>query len=356
MFSQLSANERPTSASQESSSEEKQFPRIIPRIKISSFFDPGAKWVLVPGGNFGNHFSWVPEHLRIGPWSQAAWPTLFFLVSCLLHSFPMEDQFDTSVKYYPQAFTSLWYYNISMFFFMIGVVCRSISRSHVGILVAFTLLSWNLNALRHGLNALAPFLRDHHILLKVNHIIRFPALSSATMTFVVWNAVLVPYIYLFLLDTREKKDNFITWMTNFNLVQFHCCNIFYAVLNTMVTGIRATPALFDKEDLWYSLTYYVAYSLFYILVCDRIGIHIYPIFSPRSRYFLLAWGGGYFFAYGIFLFWNYFMSNYSSFLDFHYILCLDFIIIGLGLVIHQILTLVKNENMLHKKKAEADNE
>jgi hypothetical protein len=262
----------------------------------------------------------------------------------------MEDQFDTEVASYPPVYSSYWWYNILAFVFMAGIVSWSISSSTKAILVVFTILSWNMNALRHGINALAPFLTDHHALLKMNHILRFPALVSATITSLIWNLALFPYLFVFLMNTRQKKDNFAAWNTKFCLVQYHVCNVFYAVLNTMVTGNRSTPPLFDEEDLWYGLAYGLACSHFYVLVMDRVGVHLYPIFSPRSKFVAVAWGTGFFLFYGAFLFWNHVISNHWAVLQFHRLLSSNLIIIGMGCLTHEILTRRKKRNKINERE------
>ena len=169
-----------------------------------------------------------------------------------------------------------------------------------GVVVTYTVLSWMLNQFGHGINALAPFLYDHHILLQINRIIRFPALASASITCSVWNFVLLPYIHFIGLDTEAKRHNFAKFNFNFRLVQKHVCNILYAVLNTVVTRKSNEDAafqLFDEDDLWYGLAYGVGYGLFYNLVLDRIGVHLYPIFSPRSNLVVLTW----LFVFGIYI-------------------------------------------------------
>jgi hypothetical protein len=186
------------------------------------------------------------------------------------------------------------------------------------VVITYTIISWNFNAFRHGINALAPFLKDHHFLLQINRMLRFPALVTASTTVIIWNFVLLPYVLYGVLDTQQKKYDFIQWNLSFRMVQKHVCNIIYAILNTIVTGRSAEMVLnnnvhlFDFDDLWYGFAWSITYALFYILVLDRIGVHIYPIFSPRSNFALLTWVGMIISFYGQHVMWNKFMQNYVN--------------------------------------------
>ena len=72
---------------------------------------------------------------------------------------------------------------------------------------------------------------------------------------------------------------------SFRMVQVHFFNIVFAVLNTLVTSSRD----FEFIDLWCALAGAVGYALLYLLVLDRFGIHLYPVFSPRSDWSMLSW-------------------------------------------------------------------
>jgi len=317
--------------------------KTMPPLKISSFFkaDP---WLLVPDGNLLGYFTWVPEHLRVGPWSKAACPSIILLTVTVVYHRPKEEHFHSEVASYPPVNSPYWWYNVFAFFFMSGVCVQSAQNSSWAICVAFTLLSWNVNALRHGLHALAPFLSDRHPLLELDRLLRFPALMSATVTFLVWNFVLVPVIYL-MMATREKRDNFAIWNTSFRLVQFHCCNIVYAVLNTMVTGTveGVRPPPFDAADLWYGLAYALSYSLFYVFALDRIGAHLYPVFSPRSKYFPVTWGTAFGLIYASFLAWNFALARHWNILNFYALVTLNMILFVGGLVAHHIMSRMKEQ-------------
>jgi len=270
----------------------------------------------------------VPKNLRIGPWSKLASPTLALVTSYLLYHRPTGDHLDTQVSSYPAVYSTYWWYNTIGVIYMTGVVAWITIYRTKGALLTFTLLSWKMNALRHGINAAAPFLYDGHLLLTLNHILRFPALVSASITFSVWNFVLFPYVYSSALDTKEKKDHFLKWNFNVRMVQQHVCNIIYAVMNTVVaanlTGGNGAPPLFDNDDLWYGLVCTVSYGMFYTLILDRIGVHVYPVFSPRSNFVVVTWGMLFALHYALYQFWNLVMVHHWDILRLEVLIGLNF--------------------------------
>lgn len=220
----------------------------------------------------------VPERLRIGPWKPIAPVILVIISAFIIQSRPKRFFYDspaTLISHYPELNSPYWWYNIAAFTFMTYMIVWVIRNRTKGVVVTYTIISWNMNALRHGINAVAPFLYDHHLLLQINRILRFPALVSASITFVIWNTILLPYIYLLVLETKEKRFNFTQWNFSFRMVQKHVCNVIYATLNCIVacrsedmvkSGIAQ---MFHDEDFWYALTNIYLYGLFYTLVLDR---------------------------------------------------------------------------------------
>lgn len=322
-----------------------------PILKLSSFTDPREPWVLVPEGSFMNYFDWVPKKLRVGPWSKLAAPTLLIISAGIVYLRPTEkDDFDSLVSSYPKPLSLFWWYNAVAFLGMGIVLYRCIANSAPAIMIAYTMLSWFLNMSRHAINALAPFLSDHHFLLRLNHITRFPALLTATITFLVWNFALLPFVYIVAMNSKQKRIGFIAWNFNLNMVQLHCCNIFYAIMNTLITGPRNEDiaAIFDKDDLWYALAYSLTYGLFYNLILDRIGIHLYPIFSPRSRFLVITWSLVFALHYAAYLCWNIALSDYRRFISFEIVVCAYFSTMIIGGVIHHIFS--RKKEQLEKKE------
>ena len=85
------------------------------------------------------------------------------------------------------------------------------------------------------------------------------------------------------------------------MFEIHVLNYPIAVANAVFsTGSR----LFTHADLWSAFFVVFNYSLLYLLILDRIGVHLYPVFSPRSKFSTLTW----LFVFGLYLltyqYWN----------------------------------------------------
>lgn len=86
------------------------------------------------------------------------------------------------------------------------------------------------------------------------------------------------------MDDAVKRKHFLGYFLQFRLIQLHVFNILFAYLNCVVAS---PPRRLVFQDFMAALSIGIVYILFYLLVLDRIGVHLYPIFSPRS-----AWVGG----------------------------------------------------------------
>jgi hypothetical protein len=244
----------------------------------------------------------------------------------------------TLVSSYHDIYSPYWCYNVAAFVYMSYLIIWVIKNRSKGVIATYTVISWNLNTIGHGINAMAPFLCDHHILLHVNRMIRFPALVSASITTSVWNFILLPYIHFFVLDTEEKRHNFTKWNLSFRLVQKHVCNIIYAFLNTILSKRLGSNLLFDDDDLWYGLFLGLGYGLFYNLILDRIGVHIYPIFSPRSNLVVLTWTLVFGIYFAFHWFWNLIISNYLDLLSLPLLLGTNILLTVACLIMAQFLS------------------
>ena len=133
------------------------------------------------------------------------------------------------------------------------------------------------------------------------------------------------------------------------MVQQHVCNIIYAVMNTIVSVTindnndngDNRPVLFQTDDLWRGAASIFLYGIFYLLVLDRIGVHIYPVFSPRTNYVVITWCTVFSLTIGVYHFWNWMMTHYWDSL-----LCLDKLMtLNLGIVL---LMIAVNNVILHR--------
>jgi hypothetical protein len=168
--------------------------------------------------------------------------------------------------------------------------------------MSFTLWSWTIVTIRHGLCVVAPFWSSVRFLTEV---LRFPALLSASITTVIWNLVLFPAIVIFFLKDPQERRTFIGYFTNFRLTQLHVFNILFAVVNGAYVAPKRPLHLGDMAVGAILLVVYVGW---YYCILDRLGIHMYPIFSPRTPLVILSWSlvvaacwGGYHFWKGVLL-------------------------------------------------------
>jgi hypothetical protein len=265
-------------------------------------------WLLVPNGSLLGSFDWVPEQLRVGPWSIVTIPyicihlylmalfTIWIMDPANTAQTPtiMTAETTTIGTTWPflqddyQAYTLSWYYNFTGFLWMSFVALQVYRVAGVFPMVTFTMQSWTVLQLRHLLSALAPLAPHGSIyytfLLSCAESLRFLALSVALITFVFWNCFIGPAIYLFLKDGAQRAG-FIQYFTSWRLVQLHVFNIVYAVLN----GVYASPKrLLTAWDFYVAAVFATVYLLFYLLVLDRMGVHLYPIYSPRTPWVALT--------------------------------------------------------------------
>ena len=214
---------------------------------------------------------------------------------------------------YPEFRSSWWYYNAIIGTWM-TLFIAVILYSNVYTIITYTIQSWCCLALRHCLTALSPLLvrkissesiitaRLSHFLLSLNEMIRLHSLLTATITFIFWNFFIAPAIYIFFIKSPKGRKSFIEFNCSFKLIQLHCFNIIYAVLGTISVFPRRS---FLYEDIWCSAVLNTAYMLFYLLFLDRFGIHLYPVFSPRSKYAFFVMVVTWIFYYSLIQAWNY---------------------------------------------------
>lgn len=266
-------------------------------LSVNDFFDFSKPWILVPDGSFHGYFDFVPAQLRNGPWSAIATLsilTILYMLSAegieMMENGGFLQYFESSRGYDYEAFNIEWYLTLACFSWMVFVCWHVLTYSAIGAgaWVTFTLWSWTLVTIRHGLCVLAPFFPSATLPLDV---LRFPALLSATLTFFLWNFVLLPIILFFIKD-REKRSKFLGYMTNFRLTQLHVFNIFFAAANGVFVGPKRA---LHQGDVAAAAVLLVAYMIWYYCVMDRIGVHLYPIFSPRTPFVI----GSYTLLFGI---------------------------------------------------------
>ena len=161
---------------------------FIQNFDFYRFVDPNESWVLVEEGSFLGYFDWVPRPLRVGPWSVAAICYLFAIpymaIMAMVHY--SQDPWasihrNAAVYRYPGVGTLEWTYNVLAFCWMIYVNYLIL----LGPLTyrawsTYTVQSWTLLFVRHGLCILAPFSKWA---VRWAEYIRFPVACSASITF-----------------------------------------------------------------------------------------------------------------------------------------------------------------------------
>ncbi|CAJ1958988.1 unnamed protein product [Cylindrotheca closterium] len=226
--------------------------KAIKELSLSRFFDWSQPWVLIPGGSYDGYFDFLPRHLRCGPLSVISISSATITLSAML-MIGMEVYKDGGIMVLfadnmPQnyvAFDRDWYMTLAGFFWMIFICWYVYARGP-----------------------------------KASEILRFPALLSATLVFFIWNFVLFP-VTLLCIEDREKRNKFLNYMTNFRLSQLHVFNVAYAAINGAFLGPRRSLHMGDVATASIFLTIYM---LFYYCVLDRIGVHLYAIFSLRTAW------------------------------------------------------------------------
>jgi hypothetical protein len=271
------------------------------QFSVTDLFDPTKPWILTDSGSLLGFFDFVPRHLREGPWSLTATLALFAIMYSLvviliglnmLHAPAKANSGSNSIledfvlandAYLP--YTTSWYYNAAVFFWMVYVAYMVYTESMLSSIAwtSFTLWSWTIITLRHGLCALAPFVQQVRL---VAEILRLPVLLSASVTFGVWNFVLMPTICFVFIKDSERRWNFFKFATGFRLTQLHVFNIIFAILNGAWAEPRRPLHLGDLDAVFVYMSIYI---LWYYMVLDRLGIHLYPIFSPRAPWVIFSW-------------------------------------------------------------------
>jgi hypothetical protein len=263
-------------------------------------------WVLVPQGSINGYFDYVPLHWRIGPWSLTAQIYLLVIVGAViaaphywLHKDP--DSFTnyleriSAVRYddpemMPMEPRHAFLYNLVASAWMVGSMAHLLSTSplHIKIWATYTIQSWTMLSFRHVMSALAyvyPTSSPHVVMLA--ELSRFPAACSASITFGVWNALVMPFIY-YVMRVPEKRQAFVKFCFSPRLLNIHGLNIVLAIMN----GAYASPRRsLVPWDFYLAFVSVVVYMAFYLLVLDRIGVHLYAVFSPRapSGVVVLTW-------------------------------------------------------------------
>ena len=284
-----------TTVSEDETHNKKQLQQQQPLPKLSQFLDWNEPWILVPNGSFRGYFDNVPPTFRVGPWNQVCCLYLVVIVAwvireCLQGYYYHHDSqslLSANVvmiqNHWGPTTSWQWWMNAIGFTWTCYIAYRVIvSMGGFGAWICYTLQSWTLIMARYGLSVLVPFLPS---LAPFNEYLRFAMLLQTTIVFVMWNFAILPAIYM-TMKHGTAKQNFLKFCFTFTLVQLHICNLPLAIMN----GIWGSPTReLNQVDFGVALLLALQYMIFYLLVLDRMGMHLYFIFSPRSLLALVSW-------------------------------------------------------------------
>ena len=119
-------------------------------LSVGDLFDRKKPWVLVEGGSFAGFFDFVPEGLRIGPWSKVASSLMVIILSVFVRealnyydSGTWIEQFEIDQsKYEYVAFNREWYITLATFLWMNFICWHIVTYSHAGFGAWCTFTVW----------------------------------------------------------------------------------------------------------------------------------------------------------------------------------------------------------------------
>lgn len=259
------------------------------------------KWHIYDNkGSYNGWFDWLPEWMRVGYWSPIAIAFIIsFYSSLFLYMPPLEFPVTQTDDFW-------WWADAAVFTWGVFVVVQAtVSKGSLhAFYVSYTGWSWLILTARAGLSAAAPLLKSHPALATwvktLGSSLHFPTAVAAVITFTIWNFVLFPIIYFKAMPPGEPRDSFLRFNFSFFMINIHVLNLPLALVNTVYgDGAR----LFSLSDLWVGYLVVMLYSMLYLFVLDRLGLHFYPMFCPRSAacgismglvlvlyYYLMDWG------------------------------------------------------------------
>ena len=266
-------------------------------------------------GSYNGWFDWMPRWMRVGPWHPTAVLMIIMFYSAVVllrppmtNKFPIvqTDDFGLAADVAVIAWTSF-------------VVAKSWRRYNGArpYVISFTGWSWTLLILRAGCSAASNLLLNRSpaavqgfaqplglALGIAGSALHFPAFVGAVVTFSIWNLILFPLLYFF----AKKRTSFMTrkqflrFNFSFFMTNIHFFNLPLACVN-VVFGCGARPL--EDVDLWLGFVVAALYSIVYLFGLDRLGLHFYPIFNPRTAFSGISYGLLFLLYYQIFKLGNY---------------------------------------------------
>eukprot|EP00934_Nitzschia_sp_Nitz4_P005769 Nitzschia sp. Nitz4//scaffold25_size161228//125641//126642//NITZ4_002451-RA/size161228-processed-gene-0.196-mRNA-1//-1//CDS//3329544649//5759//frame0 len=292
--------------------------KIEKQVQVIDFFNPNKPWVLGQKEvkTSGDFEEYIPDSYRFGPWRPETNLTLG-VVLCLLSmggvwmlkNSPSDDAswmslFEADQESYT-PFTVAWCYNSAAFFWMLYVCYNVAFLSPIGpgAWISFTLWGWTALTLRHGMLVAAPWVPFLRVPAEV---LRFPSLLAASVITGFWNLVVHPMITMYYIKDAEQAEMFTKAVTDFRFTQLHLFNFIYATISCVY--MQPTRPL-HLGDLAAAAIMFTCYMFMYLCILDRLAVHIYPMFSPRSPFASLGLILLVFCTVGGYLFWGQFFPS-----------------------------------------------
>ena len=271
------------------------------------------KWHIYDNnGSYNGWFDWLPLWMRVGYWSPF---TVMFLLSFYYSMYaymPQPLQFDTTKTLLMMATVgggsgnrdddeitkAQFWFVMDCVVFLWGIslliYLKRSKESYGGFYVSFTGWSWMILTTRAGCDALASILGSsllpnlaNTILATCGSALRLPTIIAAFITTMLWNFIFFPLIYFVAIKDKKRRRGFLKFNFSFFMNNIHLLNLPLASTN-IIYGYGAR--LFTMSDLWMGYVIVALYSMMYLFVLDRMGIHFYPIFCPRTALCCVSFG------------------------------------------------------------------
>ncbi|KAL3806876.1 hypothetical protein ACHAXA_002155 [Cyclostephanos tholiformis] len=194
-----------------------------------------------------------------------------------------------------------------------GVVVVVVAKIRLGSIgafpISFTGWSWLLLTSRAGLEFMSwaafanKYTRLASSFASMGSSIRLVTLINACVVCTIWNFILFPLIYFKSVPAGEQRQNFVKFNFGFFMTNIHILNFPLSCIN-IIYGEKSRLRRFTSSDLWVAYAVVLLYSVLYYFLMDRLGMHFYPIFSPRTSFSVVSIAGVLGLYYFLFLKWN----------------------------------------------------
>ena len=252
-------------------------------------------------GSYKGWFDWLPLWMRVGYWSPITVIFLFCFYSSMIIFKPKSLQFDIpssgfdTFSFVGDCIVSTWGLSLLLY----TIVSKD---TYAGFYISFTGWSWMVLTLRATLNILSHcFLyvaassspsifftsclsNASYTLAICSSALQLPTIVQAFITTTLWNVIFFPLIYFIAIPKHKMKERagFLKFNFSFFMNNIHICNLPLACINTIYDYGSNNVRLFTNSDLYVGYVIVALYSMVYLFVLDRIGLHFYPIFCPRT--------------------------------------------------------------------------